>query len=185
MKIGITGAHGVIGSALTRLWCQEHDLIALGDETDLRAKGEWMARIAAAETIVHLAVRYDPEHALESLAESIAMTVNVVSAATWVGRIVYASSMWVNHGQTSLGSTGNYYVSIKRAGEAVVQGWSDVTRRPAVSLRLGRYGSPAGTIPIEHEVLRLDLVALKWWFDKAITYDEPVHRIWQATGRLG
>ena len=184
MKIGITGADGVIGSCLRTHWSSPHEVIAIGNESDLRSQGEWMERLGAAETIVHLAAQYEPADALETMADSIDMTVNLVRAAGLARRIVFASSMWAKHRETSLGPNGSYYAASKHASEAIVRGWSDVNRRPAISLRLGHYGSPIGTIPTEHELLRIDDAALKWWFDKAIGHNEPEYRVWQAIGRL-
>ena len=46
MKIAITGADGNMGSILRSRWSGHHDIIAIGDELDLRGAGEWTSRLA-------------------------------------------------------------------------------------------------------------------------------------------
>jgi nucleoside-diphosphate-sugar epimerase len=182
MKVAITGADGRIGVILRRHWQSRHDLIAIGNGPDLRVRGEWEERLADADTVVHLAANLHKARSFAVMRDNIEILINVVRAAENTRRFVFASSMWVVHDQTGLGSTGNYYTASKRAGEAIVRGWSDVHGRPAVSLRLGHFGSAVGAVAVEHEMLRIDEASLRWWFDKAMDHDEPTCAIWQATG---
>jgi nucleoside-diphosphate-sugar epimerase len=180
MKIAITGADGRIGRVLKEHWRKTHEIIAVGNGHDLRERGAWETHLAEADTIVHLAAVLSNVEDFETLRENIEITLNVVRAAGGTQRIIYASSIWVLHEQTSLGPRGNFYSASKNAGEAIVGGWSDIHQRPAVSLRIGKFGDPA---PIEHEMLRVDEATLQWWFDKALAYDEPLHAAWLVIGR--
>lgn len=182
MKIALTGSEGRIGTVLREHWRGVHELVTIGAETDLTELGEWQNRIANADTVVHLAAQLDGTDRIETLKRNVCMLVNVIEAAEQTRRFVFASSMWAVHDQTGLGSQGNYYSASKQAGEAILRGWSDVHRRPSVSLRLGHFGSPLGAAAIEHEMLRVDESSLRWWFDKAIAYDEPRSVAWQAIG---
>jgi nucleoside-diphosphate-sugar epimerase len=184
MKIAITGADGRMGRLLRNHWQAVHDLVGIGDEADLREPGDWHKRLSEFETIVHLAADLKQTDSLEVMKSNIDILVNVMRAAENAHRFVFASSMWVVHEQTSLGLRSNYYAASKQAGEAIVRAWSDVHRRPSVSLRLGHFGSKPGAIPVEHELQRIDEASLKWWFDKAIAYDQPSSVCWQATGML-
>jgi nucleoside-diphosphate-sugar epimerase len=184
MKIAVTGVDGRMGSVLRQHWRGSHDLIEIGDDADLRTSGPWQDRITAADTIVHLAAILERADDIDTLKDNIDMTFNVVKAAGDARRLVYASSIWVVHEQTALGC-GTYYAAAKRAGEAMVQGWSDVHCRPSVSLRLGLFGVRADPIPVAHEVTRVDQSALCWWFDRAIAFDEPCAAAWLAVGRSG
>jgi nucleoside-diphosphate-sugar epimerase len=180
MKIAITGADGRIGRVLTQHWKDAHEITTIGIEHDLRAPGPWEAQLAGAETIVHLAAVLADIHDFNLLKDNLAMVLNVVGAAANGHRIVYASSMWALHEQISIGPRGNYYSASKLAGEAIVAGWSHTHDRPAVSLRIGKFGGPD---ELRHEMLRVDETTLLWWFDRAIAHDEPVHATWLTVGR--
>lgn len=182
MRIVVTGADGRMGSVLTSHWKAQHEVIAIGDATDLRRRGDWEARLADADAVVHLAAVMIRTEDVSVMQDNIDMLINVVRAGEAAKRFVYASSMWAAHEQTGLGARSNYYAAVKQAGEAIVRGWADVQQRPAVSLRLGHFGSEIGSVPIEHEMLRLDDTTLRWWFDRALTHDAPGCAVWQATG---
>jgi nucleoside-diphosphate-sugar epimerase len=166
MKIAITGADGRIGRVLTRHWQDAHEITTIGIEHDLRAPGPWEAQLAGAETIVHLAAVLADIHDFNLLKDNLAMVLNVVGAAANGHRIVYASSMWALHEQISIGPRGNYYSASKLAGEAIVAGWSHTHDRPAVSLRIGKFGGPD---ELRHEMLRVDETTLLWWFDRGLS----------------
>jgi nucleoside-diphosphate-sugar epimerase len=183
MRVAITGANGRIGTFLADHWRDRHEVLRIGEESDLRAGGDWENLVGEVETVVHLAAVLEEGDQFSSLQDNVDMVLNVVRAAHNVRRIIYASSMWAIHDLTSLGSRGDYYSASKRAGEAIVRGWSDVHRRPAVSLRIGKFGPEHLRVPIEHEMLRVDAATLRWWFDKAMAYDEPTHSAWLAVGR--
>lgn len=142
--------------------------------------GDWEGRLADAESIVHLAAVLDGVQSLSLLEENPAIVLNVVRAANNARRIIYASSVWAMHEQSSLGLRGNYYAASKRARGAIIRAWSDIHRRPSVSLRIGKFGPERA--PIEHEMLRVDATTLRWWFDKAVAYDEPIHSAWLVVG---
>lgn len=180
MKLAITGADGRIGRVLKQHWRETHEITAIGNEHDLRSRGGWEACLAGAETIVHLAAVLSRIQDFESLRDNVDITLNVVRAAANARRIVYASSMWAIHEQVSLGPRGNFYSASKMAGEAIVRGWSDIYHRPAVSLRIGKFGDPA---ELEHEMLRVDETTLRWWFDKAIAHEEPTYSAWLIVGK--
>jgi nucleoside-diphosphate-sugar epimerase len=139
-----------------------------------------IGKVADAESTVHLAAVLDEVESLSLPEENSALVLNVVRVANKAKRIIYASSVWAVHEQTSLGPRGDYYAASKRAGEAIVRAWSDIHRRPAVSLRIWKFGP--GCSPIEHEMLRVDATTLRWWFDKAIAYDEPAYSAWFVVG---
>lgn len=180
MRVVITGADGRIGCVLKDHWRKTYDIVAIGNDHDLRERGAWEGLLADAGAIVHLAAILRGADDVETLQRNVAMTVNVVRAAGSARRIIYASSVWAMHRQASIGPRGNYYAASKLAGEAIIGGWSDVRRRPAVSLRIGKFGNPD---VIEHEMLRVDEATLLWWFDKAILHQEPAHAVWLAVGR--
>lgn len=180
MKIAITGADGRIGTILRNHWRQTHNIIAIGDDCDLRQRGAWEGRLSEADTIVHLAAVLTRVEDVQTFGDNAGITVNVIRAGENSQRLVFASSMWVMHENISIGPRGNYYSASKAAGEAICKGWSDVHRRPAVSLRIGKFGDRD---ELEHEMLRVDESTLRWWFDKAIAYDEPAHAVWLAFGR--
>jgi len=180
MKLVITGADGRIGRVLTRHWHDAHEICSIGIEQDLRAAGPWEAQLAKAGTVVHLAAVLADVDDFNLLKDNLSMVMNVVGAKANAHLIVYASSMWALHEQISIGPQGNYYSASKLAGESIVAGWSHIHRRPAVSLRIGKFGDPD---EMQHEMLRVDVPTLLWWFDKAIAYSEPAHAIWLAIGR--
>jgi nucleoside-diphosphate-sugar epimerase len=185
MKLAITGADGRIGTVLRLHWQDRYDLVTVGSETDLRHRGSWEGLLAGAATVVHLAANLDHTRNISVMKDNIEMLINVIRAAEAAERIVYASSMWAVHEQTALGTRGTYYSASKRAGEAIIQGWSDVHRRPAISLRIGHFGTAVGSLPYAHELLRVDDATLRWWFDQAIAHGEPRLAVWQVTGLSG
>lgn len=180
MKIAITGGDGRIGCVLKRHWQPTHEIVAIGNEHNLLETGSWQHRLADVDTIVHLAATLDRHEMLETFEANLTMLLNVVRAAPGCRRFVFASSLWTMHEQLAVGPRGNFYSASKLAGEAVLTAWSDVHRKPAVSLRIGKFGE---LDTLEHEMLRVDEAAIRFWFDKAIAYREPSHAVWLAIGR--
>jgi nucleoside-diphosphate-sugar epimerase len=88
MRVAITGANGRIGRVLTEHWRESHDVTAIGDESDLRIRGDWEGRLADAESIVHLAAVLDGVQSLSLLEENLAIVLNVVRAANNARRII-------------------------------------------------------------------------------------------------
>src|ERR1700752_4189259 len=113
MKVAITGVDGRIGDVLRKHWRDRHELIEIGAGSDLRLAGTWQDRIAAAETVVHLAAVLDKTRTIATFKDNMDMLVNVVSAGEHADRLIYASSMWAVHDQTGLGPRGDYYSGSK------------------------------------------------------------------------
>ena len=125
IRVGITGAAGVIGKAITEGLAETYDLTLFYHRTEI--KNQKLKRIKVdlfraeevegafegLDAIIHLAAASNPKCLWESiLNKNIIATYNVFEEAKRAGvaRVVFASTNHVQHGQSMLGPPSSLYL---------------------------------------------------------------------------
>jgi len=178
MRIIITGSEGRIGTALQKAWLGRHVITCFD-----RAFGHDLAQGAAfpeADALVHLAI--NPGHDLAASRENALITTAVLAASERIPRIVLASSVWADHALYEPGQPQDFYSADKLFGEALCRAWA-TDGRIAVCLRLGCFYAGAPEEAFAADPLMLSERSLAFWFDRALTWDQPGARVWSAVGR--
>ena len=168
MRIGLTGARGILGRiAVKQLRTKGHEVISYsGDVCDLPALQCW-AEEAKADAVLHFAavvptqiVQADPAHAFRV---NVGGTANLVTALAACGRkpwLFYASSSHVYRPQAeplredSLVSPINPYGLSKRMGEQVVESSSGPAGLPWCIGRIFSFFHPEQTGSFLYPALR-------------------------------
>lgn len=156
----ITGSSGRIG----RVVCQALRDLSLpvtecdGDRSLFDITG-WQ------DTIIHLAIDWkSPERTLE-------MTQHLLQNNP-AKRFVLASSITVD-AESAWWGKHNYLTAAKLAGESWALAWANQSAGTAIALRLGHFGTPAGTVSPEEEAIRITADDIFRFTQMSLTSGKP------------